>query len=419
MKAPLMTGKPRILKENNRRLVLHFMRASGAVSVAEISEHVGLSKTTVMKIIDYLVRTDIVLTAGKGQSTEEGGKKPTLFQFNAKAGYVIAVHIFIDQIYSALMDLHTTILHDVSIPLGEDEALDVSLDAMARSCMQLMDQAGIDATALIGIGIGTHGITNTRDGILYVSPHFPSWGTNIPLKALLEKRLPFTVPIILENNCRVQAIAEKTRGVAMDRKNIIAVEAGSGLGSGIIVKDEIKRGEHYLAGEIGHMVINPHAVERCACGGKGCFEVMVSTKRLLRLAQDQYAEFPKSTIFREGPEGVTAEAIFDAANRGDILARELMDDIIAWFAVGFSNVIVMYDPEIIIIQGIYTKAGDYFLENLRQRVNAISLVRIRKDVQIEFSRFGKERGVIGSAAYIISEYFREGSFEADRGNGDK
>lgn len=419
MEKHVMTGKPRILKENNRRLVLDRVRRSETICVAEISEQVGLSKTTVMKIIDYLVRTGFVVTAGKGRSTEEGGKRPTMFRFNEKAGYVIAVHIFIDQIYSAITDLNTNILYDHTIPMSEDEALDEALDAMVQSCTVLMRKAGVEAGDLIGIGVGSHGITNTRDGILYVSPHFPSWGTHIPLKALLEQRLPFAAPIILENNCRVQAIAEKTSGVARGLRNIVAVEAGTGLGSGIIINNEIKRGDHYLLGEIGHMVLDPHADEQCACGGKGCFEVMVSTKRLLRIAREQYAAFPDSKIFRKGPERLTAETIFEAANNGDTLARRLMDDIIAWFAVGFSNVIVMYDPEMIVLQGIYTQAGEYFLENLRRRVNAVSLVRMPKDVQIAYSRFGKERGVIGSAAYIISEYFKEGSFSGEKGNRER
>jgi predicted NBD/HSP70 family sugar kinase len=419
MKESAMTGKPRILKENNRRLVLDLLRKSDAISVAEISAKVDLSKTTVMKIIDYLVRTGIALPAGKGHSTEVGGKKPTMFRFNERAGYVIAVHIFTDEIYSVICDLHTTILFDCSSPLKEDESLAAVLAAIVSSCQKLMRKAGIDAHSLLGIGIGTHGITNTKDGILYVSPHFPSWGTNIRFRDLLEEQLPFAVPITLENNCRMQAIAEKIRGIATDKRNIVAVEAGTGLGSGIIVQDEIKWGVHYLSGEIGHMVINPKTEERCACGGRGCFEVMVSTKRLLRLAKESYQEHPDSVIFQGGQKNMTAEGIFDAANAGDTLARALMDDIISWFAIGFSNVIVMYDPEIIIIQGVYTRAGDYFLENLREKVNEVSLVRIKKDVQIEYSRFGKERGVIGSAAHIISEYFQEGAFSTEKGSGKR
>jgi len=82
-----------------------------------------------------------------------------------------------------------------------------------------------------------------------------------------------------------------------------------------------------------------------------------------------------------------------------------MDDIIKWYAIGISNIVVMYDPELIVIQGIYTKAGDYFLNNLRERIKTISLPRFYKNVEIKYSKLTKEAGVIGGVSYIISEFF--------------
>jgi predicted NBD/HSP70 family sugar kinase len=173
-----------------------------------------------------------------------------------------------------------------------------------------------------------------------------------------------------------------------------------------MVKDEIKRGVHYLAGEIGHMIINPSDDIACSCGGRGCFEVLVSTHRVLEKAQMMKTNYPDSAVFSDtGGDTPQIVTIFEAANSGDTLARLLLDDVIKWFTIGISNIILMYDPEIVIIQGVYSQAGPYFLNNLRSGVNTCSLIRIRKNVEIQYSNLGKNRGVLGGGAFIVSEYF--------------
>ncbi len=139
---------------------------------------------------------------------------------------------------------------------------------------------------------------------------------------------------------------------------------------------------------------------------------MVSAKRILKMARQKYDVFQDSLIFSQNKPGrVTPEDIFSAANKGDRLAQDIMDDVAGWFAMGFLNIILMYDPEIIVIQGVYSKAGVYFKKRLQKKINALSLVKIRKDVEIEYSTFGEERGVVGAASYIISEFFNQETYE--------
>ncbi|MFZ3386282.1 MAG: ROK family protein, partial [Candidatus Hydromicrobium sp.] len=161
-----------------------------------------------------------------------------------------------------------------------------------------------------------------------------------------------------------------------------------------------------LIGEIGHMIVDPEAREICACGGKGCFEAMVSTSRILRMAKDKYKEYPDSIIFNNNsPDGIDISDVFDASNKGDKLALDLMNDAIKWFGIGISNIILMYDPQIVIIQGIFTKSGEYFLENLRKIINKISLFSIKRETEIKYSKLGDKAGVLGAASYVLSMYF--------------
>lgn len=402
----MIPGKPKALKRNNRRAILDILRISDQMSASELSEQIGLSRTTVMKILEYFLAKGFVVQSGKGVSTEEGGKKPILFSLKADSGFAISVHIFPDELYGIITDLKVSVLHDLTVPLKPNEECGICIDKLSDVCRLLLKKAGVSQSRLIGIAIGSHGVTNCSKGIVLTSPHFPSWGNDIPIKNLLLQKLGFRVPVVVDNQIRFQAFAEKIKGVGRDKKNIIVIEGGIGLVAGIIVKNEIKRGIHYLAGEIGHMIINPDSDERCVCGGKGCFEVMVSASRILRLARERAKEYPDSLIFA-GASGrkLTPQQVFDAAIEGDPLACTLMDDIIHWFAIGISNIILMYDPEMIIIHGLYAAAGDGFLKTLRERVHSVALVKIRKNVEIEFGQFGKERGAVGGAAFVIADYF--------------
>jgi len=404
----MMTGKPKTLKKNNRKIVLNLIRTSCRISIAEISRTVDISKTTVMKIIDHLLEKGLIVSAGKGNSTEEGGKRPETFEFNKRAGYVIGVHLFSNRLFFVLSDLDSNIIRQSSVLLKKNSKVEKIVDLIAGSSEELLKEEDVDKALVIGMGVGLPGITDTDRGIVITSPRFPSWGADVNFRDLLIKKIPFQVPVVVENEFRFQAFAEKIKGVALNKKNIIAIGGGHGLAAGIIADGSIQRGVHYLAGEIGHMILNPADDELCACGGRGCFEVMVSAERLHKLSREKSGEFPDSVL----TDGISSRKlrvghIFDAANEGDKLACHIMDDVIRWFATGLSNMIVMYDPEIIIINGIYKDAGDYFLDNLRKRINDISLVRISKDADIKYSRFGDESTVTGAVAFIVDEYFND------------
>ncbi len=402
----VLTGKPKSLKRNNRRLFLDLLRNSSQLSVAEISEKINLSKTTVMKTVDYYVDKGYILPVGKGESTDEGGKKPSLYMFNRNIGHVFSVQIFPNEIFSILTDLNTTILAERSVPIRENESLPTVMDVIAESFHELLDRTGTEKSKVIGIAVGNHGITDSDKGISLYAPHFPSWGANAQLKQEIQTRIKKKIPVYTDNQIRFQVFAEKIKGVARKNKNIVLIEGGEGLVAGIIVKNQIKRGVHGLAGEIGHMILNPFEEETCVCGGKGCFEVLISVTRLLKKCRAGYETHSDSLIFSgRGPDDLTPGVIFDAANQGDSFARILVDEVIGWFAIGISNLILTHDPEIIIIHGIYTQAGTYFLEELRKRTNQIALTCLDKHVEIAFSTIGKNQGVIGGAAYVVHSYF--------------
>jgi len=286
--------KQKTLKKTNRKVILNILRNSGEVSISELSKKVNLSKPTLMNIMNHYIKKGLVVITGKGSSTVEGGKKPKIFKINSSAGYAIGIAILANKLISIITDLRGKILEKISVDLKTDEKFGNILEKINNSYKQLVNN---NEKKIIGVAVGTYGITNSDSGIVIFSPHFPSWGENIELKKKISEQLPNKTAVFIDNGVRFQAFAEKTFGAAKKEKNIITIQAGKGLAAGIIAENRIKRGKHYIVGEIGHMVINPTSEEVCACGGKGCFEVMVSTRRILRIAKEKFNEYPESLIF--------------------------------------------------------------------------------------------------------------------------
>ena len=401
--------KTRSIKSSNRKKVLDLIRKLGDVSILELSMKTGVSKPTVKKIVDYYMYKNLIISVGKGNSTDEGGKKPELYKFNNEFGYVISIHITPDSIYHGITDLNIGFI-DLQREIHSGNAkMEFVLDRVVSIIQNYIDSNIMAAERLIGIAIAFPGMVNPSDGLSIYSPHYHSWDNNYPFRSELLSRLGMEVDIFMDCTNRYQAFAEKLQGLGIGKDNFIIVDAiEEGLGAGIIVGGRIKHGAQNISGEIGHMILCPDSKIKCICGGEGCFEAMVSTKRILKNIRDGYEEHKDSLIFQgRDPRSIEMEHLFEALNNNDDFAKEIIDDVIKWFALGLSNVIVVYDPQMIIIQGIYVNAGDYFISNLRQQIKKLSLPRVEKNVVIEYSKLGWERGVIGGAAYVCWNYFEQ------------
>jgi glucokinase len=217
----------------------------------------------------------------------------------------------------------------------------------------------------------------------------------------------YEVPIFIDCVNRYQAVAEREKGVAGGVTNFIIIDAlNEGLGSGIMTHGELVSGSQSLSGEIGHMTLNPVDGPACICGNRGCFEAMVSAKRLRGMIKDARAQGVSSPLFSNGtPDDILIDAVCELASTGDPFCASLIDDVARWFILGLGNVIMVNDPELIIIQGQYVKAGAFFLEKLRDGMRHIGLPDVEKQVRIEYSTLGEERGVIGGASFVIDDFF--------------
>jgi N-acetylglucosamine repressor len=408
------SGKPKSLKQLNTRVVLDLVRARDAISVADVSESIHLSKTTVKKVLDSLCGAGIVLSAGKGESTDEGGKKPELYRFNEKYGYCLSLHVTPEDLIAVIADLRADISYYQKAKLDDDRSVARVIALLVETIRSFVARKATSGEKLIGIGIVLPGLVDAAKGVSIYSPHFPNWGREVPFVGMLREGLGegWDVPIFIDNANRFQAVAERERGIAAGRKNFVVIDAlNEGLGAGIVLGGEVIQGAQSISGEIGHMTLDPYDGFPCICGHKGCFEAMASARRILGLAHEAAGRFPDSPLARDlASASVRLDDVCAAAALGDPLSLYLIDDVARWFLVGLANIVMVNDPELIVIQGAYVKAGPYFLDKLREGICHIGLPDVDKKVSVEYSRLGEERGVLGAAVWIILDFFSQDRF---------
>lgn len=387
--------------------MLDFIRSRDEVTISQITQAVQLSKTTVWKTIDHFTEKELILIAGKDRSSDDVGKKPELFKFNAQSGYVISMVTFGTSVQLALTDAKSEIFYREIIHLQENEPLEKIISYLAKFIdrWQGKDSLKGKKSELLGIVLGSSGVVDTNTGVCHAAPKFSSWSLHAPVKEMLEQKVSFQAPFYIDNANRFFVFAEKHLGLAKANSNIVDIIADADeLGAGIIAEDALKRGPRFITGEIGHMRLNPFEEELCNCGGRGCFEQLVSFKRLIRRAEELRSEYPESAIFARGDKP-NPEEIFEASNSNDKLACRVMDEIIEWFAIAIHNTSVVFNAEIIIISGEYRKAGSYLLNGIKERVKHQGLPHFDKNITVQYTQFDEEGAVRGAACYVIHDYF--------------
>ncbi len=405
-------GKPRNLKENNVRIAMEMIRKSEIFSVNDLSNVIQLSKTTIKKVIDILAGHGLVVSVGKGESTEEGGKRPELFRFNSQMGYVVSAHVMPNSIWVATTDLNVGIRTLEKYDVVENRDLDFIMEKLVTLIVDQIRGQNLGGQ-LIGLGVALAGLVDSTNSVSLYSPHYPGWGRNVPFLAKVREGVErflgkgLSSPIFLDCVNRYQALAEKEKGIAVGVENFIIVDAlDEGVGSGIVLNGEVKHGAHSLSGEIGHMTLDAADGPLCICGNKGCFEALVSAKRIVSMAKERWSGDPLSSPIPGKPLcEMSLEDICIAAAEGEPLCRELIREVAHWFIIGLGNIMMVTDPELIIIQGQYVKAGGYFLELLREGIKSIGLPDVEKQVRIEYSVMGEDRGVLGAATAVVNDFF--------------
>jgi len=410
--ADLHGKRLRNLKYGNHKVVVSTLRQKGPISVSDIAKTVHLSTTAVSKIINNLMNAELVKYFGKGESTNEGGKKPDLYVLDKDHKYGIVVIADPDFIECYIIDIELNVRAYVSEKCKKFAYVDY-ISKCAETIRMIMDKYALAPGQVCGIGIACPGVINAPKGILIYPTWRWDWGENLPFCSDLKNTLGFPVNVFLDNNGRLGGYAEILHNDDLIHGSIATIysnestEIPAGIGGCIIHKYKMRRGIHGYVGELGHVIVDRTATETCTCGRKGCFQTAISSKNLIQQAKHLSSQYPNSMIQKEIQDGsVVLQNIMDASNSGDPLSQQVMDLAVEYFALVVENIILIADPEILIIQGHFVHAGDYFLTQLRERISGKALFGLNTNFKILYTKHDLSKSImIGTALHLFNSYF--------------
>lgn len=289
--------------------------------------------------------------------------------------------------------------------LGAMGVADRISELIEETIATVIEEEGVSREAIAGIGVGAPGPLDRARGIVIVAPNL-GW-RDFPLRDAIETRLG--LPTTLDNDANCATLGEWWRGAARGSRHVVGVTIGTGIGGGLILNGKLHHGASDVAGEIGHTTIDSNG-RRCKCGNYGCLEAYASGPAIARRAREAL-EAGDSSILPSladfDMKRITAQTVYEAASRGDALAVEVVRDTARFLGAGVANLLNVFNPEVVVIAGGVTHAGDALFEPLRAEVKRRAFRPAVEACRILPGELPGSAGVVGAVATFLAQHFGE------------
>ena len=272
-----------------------------------------------------------------------------------------------------------------------------SLLAILEDLLGRVDGAGHDVAA---IGVGAAGFVDFAAGAVTFSPNVvyddPQIATAVGVR--------FGLPVFVDNDANAAVWGERTYGCCPGADDVVMLTLGTGIGSGIVANGRLLRGATGAGAELGHVVVDPSGPP-CRCGLRGCLEQLASGTAIARLAHLALGQDPESAITAfAGPGGeITGESVAKAARELDQTARDVLRRAGVVLGIGLSNVVNVFDPELIVLGGSVVNAGEPYLGAARDQLARMMQAQRRRPMRLDVSSLGGDGGIVGAAALAWAE----------------
>lgn len=362
-------------KQHNRNLVLQTIFARECVSRAEVARVTNLTRTTVSEIVSGLLAEGLVEEVGRGESI--GGKSPILLSVVANSRYLIGLNLAQDKFIGAIVNLRGEIKEIVEAPVQDNNG-EKALDLVFQLIDQLLKKR---MKPIVGIGVGTPGLVNTREGIVLNAVNL-DW-QDLPLGQLLEKK--YKIPVSVLNDSQATAIGEFVYGGehAID-ENLIVINVKYGIGAGILINGRLYQGDGGGAGEIGHVVVQRENGELCRCGKRGCLETVSSVRAVLRQLKLDLLD--------------QAQAAFAA---GDAKAVQAVSNAAHHLGISLANLIGILNIQKIVLTGDMSHFGPPWLEAVEDGMRNAVLGPMSENTHIELGALDYRACILGASAFLL------------------
>ena len=257
--------------------------------------------------------------------------------------------------------------------------------ALVKCVQALMAENGLSCRQFKGIGIGLPGLVDPVRGMVNFLPNIPGW-RNVALKKILQQKLK--IPVYLENDVNMITLGEWKFGAGKGYQNLICMTLGTGVGGGLILNNQLYRGEGFVAGELGHIPINEDG-PACNCGGYACFERYVGNQQLFRRLEK---------IF--GRKGMVTQDAFYLAIQGDQRAIKFWQETATHIGNALTGVVNVLNPPLIVIGGGVANNAKFLFPTIKKVIQKRAMKVQAAMVKIVRAKLGDDAGIIGARVLV-------------------
>lgn len=382
------------VRDFNKKRIYDLIRRNEGVSRAELTRMIDLTPTSVGKITGSLIEDGLITECGLAADGKIGRNAIQLTIIPEKV-LAIAIEADVGNICGGVLDINRNVVSSHSVTLPDKITHEEITVLLASVINALWDSLTEEQQFHVqGIGIASPGIVDRRNGFIRQAPQI-NWD-NYPLADMLRSRLHTSAPICVNNNVKAEAMAECIYGSADKRHSGLVVSLGSGLGAAFISAGRVQAGKHNTMGELGHILVGSNGI-KCSCGRFGCLRTHIA----------------RTSIEERAGMGIRACAA--AAEAGDPLCTDILEESVRYTAIWLANCVNLYDPEVIFLSGSMLEDWPIFYDRVVEAYHQYMYAPLgsyKYSVERSFVSLEKNR-LIAPASIVFYQYLQS-SVQIDR-----
>lgn len=375
----MITGDAAYIKKINRSFIIKEIIKEGMISRADLSKVTALTRATISAQVADLLEEGLIVETMLEHNTV--GRKPIMLSLNPKAGYALGIDLDYGKISFSLSDLLGQLVHSTIIEINTTEYSEI-LQILLKQMKKYQAEYTDSRYGIVGAAISIHGLV-AKDEVIHFIPRL-GWN-EIDLKNDLKKEI--NLDVYIENNANLSSFAERVF-CHHETENLLCATLYSGIGLGMMMKNDFFRGHDGFAGEAGHMIIVPGG-RPCKCGNKGCWERYASESSIF-----EYLAKKKQIT------NLSYEHIQNWLDEGDEEVIELMEQSIYYLSIGLNNMINMYNPDVLVLDSELLRMYPDALEKIKGNLHSF-MSHYR---ELSISSIGKKSCILGSCAMAIKHF---------------
>ena len=389
----------RDIRSESRLDVLHALLSLGQSNRNELARSTGLSLATVATVVSELIAEGLVEEAGL--SLGGSGRPTTTLRINRARGRIAGIDVAETYVSTHLFDAALSEISSADVALDEHRtSAEYVVDGVVRSLTAATDEAGVDVSDLLGIGVALPGLVHGRAGVSSVVAAHASV-SNVELLGLMRERIGR--PLVVENPLKAIATAELWLGRGRDAASMVTVNLGTGVGAGIVLEGRILQGATHSAGEWGHSLL-VYEGRGCRCGRRGCVEAYVGAPGIQETLREVDPSHPLVSVERQR-DFIEALATAMGSPEPDPAVRETVDRTARYLGSAVADLVAIINPELVMLTGWTAWAlGDHLLPGTTARLASEAPGGAAADLAVGISTVRGNSAAIGMATLAFERF---------------